>query len=351
MARALPQSRRHVLGCLVLTMGLSAIGLLLSARLEGFAGPDVARHGSPWFAGVAGAHQAPPLRAPHPRVPRVSLGGTAVQEAGSLESRESRPRSMSMKQWIRYVSSIHGISGILSLLGGSIWTTVRLAMGHREASYAEVVVNVVLSTLILATGISRLKTIRNDDVVLKFWVGISIQIFALAQVLEAPLLGWIPHSIFGNWISRIWGVISVYFYVKWLVQIKKWNEAYETKSDKTVARIFHPLMAPAMGSVVVMEVITFINFVEVHFDLVSSCPAAKMLFMDSQLVSLAVNNVAQFTLTLANQKKVSNIKPLFYWLGAFGAVQFALLMWVHMKHLGLAGLNAMTLIPLMCRGV
>merc|ERR1712039_288334 len=104
---------------------------------------------------------------------------------------------------------------------------------------------------------------------------------------------------------------------KWLMQIKKWNEAYETKSDKTVARIFHPLMAPAMGSVVVMEGITFINFVEVHFDLVSNCPAAKMLFMDSQLVSLAANNVAQFTLTLANQRKVSNIKPLFYWLGAF----------------------------------
>ena len=52
-------------------------------------------------------------------------------------------------------------------------------------------------------------------------------------------------------------MLSVYFYVKWLLQIKKWNEAYETKSDKTVARIFHPLMAPAMGSVVVMEVVTF----------------------------------------------------------------------------------------------
>ena len=101
------------------------------------------------------------------------------------------------------------------------------------------------------------RTLRNQDVLLKFWVGISIQIFALCQVLEEPLLGWIPHAIFGNWLSRIWGVLSVYFYVKWLLQIKKWNEAYETKSDKTVARIFHPLMAPAMGSVVVMEVVTF----------------------------------------------------------------------------------------------
>ena len=93
--------------------------------------------------------------------------------------------------------------------------------------------------------------------VLKFWVGISIQIFALCQVLEAPLLGWIPYSIFGNWISRVWGILSVYFYAKWLMQIKKWNEAFETNSDQTVARIFHPLMAPAMGSVVVMEVVTF----------------------------------------------------------------------------------------------
>ena len=33
------------------------------------------------------------------------------------------------------------------------------------------------------------------------------------------------------------------------------------------------------------------------------CAAAQALFLDSQLVSLAVNNVAQFTLTLANQKK------------------------------------------------
>eukprot|EP00414_Alexandrium_minutum_P000073 CAMPEP_0113825700 /NCGR_PEP_ID=MMETSP0328-20130328/3882_1 /TAXON_ID=39455 /ORGANISM="Alexandrium minutum" /LENGTH=215 /DNA_ID=CAMNT_0000793657 /DNA_START=20 /DNA_END=664 /DNA_ORIENTATION=- /assembly_acc=CAM_ASM_000350 len=215
---------------------------------------------------------------------------------------------MTMKQWFRYVTSLHGISGILSVLGGSIWTTVRLAAGSREASYAEVVVNVLLSAVILATGCYRLKTLRNDDVLLKFWVGISIQFFALFQILEAPLLGWIPYSIFGNWISRIWGVISVYFYVKWLVQIKKWNEAYKTKSDKTVARIFHPLMAPAMGSVVVMEVVTFVNFVELHFGLVSRCPAAQQLFMDSQLVSLAVNNVAQFTLTLANQKKVANIK-------------------------------------------
>jgi len=101
------------------------------------------------------------------------------------------------------------------------------------------------------------RTLRNRDVLLKFWVGISIQIFALCQVLEEPLLGWIPHAVFGNWLSRIWGVLSVFFYVKWLLQIKKWNEAYETKSDKTVARIFHPLMAPAMGSVVVMEVVTF----------------------------------------------------------------------------------------------
>ena len=76
-------------------------------------------------------------------------------------------------------------------------------------------------------------------------------------MLEAPLLGWIPYSIFGNWISRLWGILSVYFYVKWLMQIKKWNDAFETKSDQTVARIFHPLMAPAMGSVVVMEVVTF----------------------------------------------------------------------------------------------
>ena len=53
------------------------------------------------------------------------------------------------------------------------------------------------------------------------------------------------------------GILSVYFYAKWLMQIKKWNEAFETNSDQTVARIFHPLMAPAMGSVVVMEVVTF----------------------------------------------------------------------------------------------
>ena len=29
-----------------------------------------------------------------------------------------------------------------------------------------------------------------------------------------------------------------------------------------------------------MEVITFLNFVELHFGAVSACPAAKMLFMD-----------------------------------------------------------------------
>jgi len=256
---------------------------------------------------------------------------------------------MNAKQWARYLTSIHGVSGVVSILGGSIWTTVRLAMGIREASEAEVVVNVLLSALILATGVSRLRALRNDDVVLKFWVGISIQFFALFQILEAPLLGWIPHGVLGNWISRAWGALSVYFYVKWLAQIKRWNDAYKTKSDKTVARIFHPLMAPAMGSVVVMEVITFVNFVEAHFSMVSACPAARSLFMDSQLVSLAVNNVAQFTLTLANQKKVKNITFLFYALGAIGTVQFALLVWVHLSHLGLAGLNAVTLIPLMCR--
>lgn len=258
---------------------------------------------------------------------------------------------MTVKNWMRYLTSIHGISGVISILGGSIWTTVRLAMGNREASYAEVVVNVVLSALILATGCMRLRTIRNDDLVLKFWVGISIQFFALFQILEAPLLGWIPYSFFGNWISRTWGILSVYFFMKWLIQIKKWNEAFETKSDKMVARVFHPLMAPAMGSVVVMEVVTFLNFVELHFDMVSQCSAAKWLFMDSQLVSLAVNNVAQFTLTLANQKKVSTIEPLFYILGAIGTVQFGLLMWVHLARFGLAGLNAFTLIPTMCSAV
>lgn len=246
------------------------------------------------------------------------------------------------------MTSIHGISGVIAVLGGSVWTTVRLAMGHREASYSEVVVNVVLSSVILATGIWRLRTMRNSDVMLKFWVGISIQIFALLQIFEAPLLGWIPYSIFGNWMSRAWGALSVYFYLKWLVQIPKWNDAYETKSDKTVARIFHPLMAPAMGSVVAMEVITFVNFVELHFDIVSHCSAARSLFMDSQLVSLAVNNVAQFTLTLANQKKVSEIKTLFYILGAIGTVQFGLLMWVHLSHLGFSGLNAITLIAKLC---
>lgn len=225
-----------------------------------------------------------------------------------------------------------------------------MAKGVRVASHEEVVFNVVLSALILITGIERLRTLRNRDVLLKFWVGISIQIFALRQVLEEPLLGWIPHAVFGNWLSRIWGVLSVYFYVKWLLQIKKWNEAYETKSDKTVARIFHPLMAPAMGSVVVMEVVTFVNFVELNFNLVSRCAAAQALFLDSQLVSLAVNNVAQFTLTLANQRKVANIGPFFFLLGAIGTVQFGLLMWVHMKHLGLAGLNPVMLVPLLCRG-
>lgn len=190
-----------------------------------------------------------------------------------------------------------------------------MAKGVRVASHEEVVFNVVLSALTLITGIERLRTLRNRDVLLKFWVGISIQIFALCQVLEEPLLGWIPHAVFGNWLSRIWGVLSVYFYVKWLLQIKKWNEAYETKSDKTVARIFHPLMAPAMGSVVVMEVVTFVNFVELNFNLVSRCAAAQALFLDSQLVSLAVNNVALFTLTLANQRKVANIGPFFFYWG------------------------------------
>lgn len=268
--------------------------------------------------------------------------------AGAGQAVAQKARSMTLRQWVRYFLSIHGVSGSISVLAGSVWTTARLAQGVKEASQAEVVVNVVLSALILITGIYRLSFIRNKDLVLKFWVGISIQIFALAQILEAPLLGWIPYPIFGNWISAAWGAISVYFYAKWLVQIKRWNEAYETQSDKMVARIFHPLMAPAMGSVVVMEVITFLNFVVLHFDLVSKFAAPRNLFMDSQLVSLAVNNVAQLTLTLANQKKVANITPLFYALGAFGTVQFGLLMWVHLKDYGIAGLNAMTLIPLMC---
>lgn len=320
--------------------------LAISARLstreqEAFAGCKTAhRSSTPWFTG--GMHQVPLRRAP--RVPCADT--SAAPDAATMPA----ARSMTVKQWIRYMTSIHGVSGALSVMGGSIWTTIRLGMGIREASYSEVVVNVVLSTAILMTGIWRLRKVSNDDILLKFWVGISIQIFALFQVLEAPLLGWIPYSIFGNWISRIWGVLSVYFYIKWLIKIKKWNEAYETKQDKTVARVFHPLMAPAMGSVVVMEVVTFLNFVELHFDLVSTCPAARALFMDSQLVSLAVNNVAQFTLTLANQKKVREIKPLFYWLGAFGTLQFGLLMWVHLSHLGLAGLNAVTLIPTMCQG-
>ena len=194
------------------------------------------------------------------KLPVISRGGSTT-----AEDIPAKPRRMTAKQWMKYLFSIHGLSGVVSVLAGSIWTTVRMAKGIREASHAEVVFNVVLSTLILITGVERLRTLRNQDVLLKFWVGISIQIFALCQVLEEPLLGWIPHAIFGNWLSRIWGVLSVYFYVKWLLQIKKWNEAYETKSDKTVARIFHPLMAPAMGSVVVMEVVTFVNFVELNF--------------------------------------------------------------------------------------
>jgi len=48
--------------------------------------------------------------------------------------------------------------------------------------------------------------------------------------------------------------------------------------------------------------------------------------------------------------KVANIGPLFYLLGTIGTVQFGLLMWVHMKHLGLAGLNPVMLVPLLCRG-
>ena len=48
--------------------------------------------------------------------------------------------------------------------------------------------------------------------------------------------------------------------------------------------------------------------------------------------------------------KVANIGPLFYLLGFIGTVQFGLLMWVHMKHLGLAGLNPVMLVPLLCRG-
>ncbi|OLP92778.1 hypothetical protein AK812_SmicGene25365 [Symbiodinium microadriaticum] len=284
---------------------------------------------------------------PKPASAPIARAGSRVRRAAGAQS---KARKMTPKQWAKYLFSVHGVSGVLSVLAGSIWTTVRLAKGIRQASHAEVVFNVVLSAVILLTGMQRLRTIRNQDVVLKFWVGISIQIFALCQVLEAPLLGWIPYSIFGNWISRLWGILSVYFYVKWLMQIKKWNEAFETNSDQTVARIFHPLMAPAMGSVVVMEVVTFVNFVELNFNLVSRCVAAQALFLDSQLVSLAVNNVAQFTLTLANQKKVANIQTLFYVLGAIGTVQFALLMWVHLKSLGPAALNPLLMIPLVCRG-
>jgi len=318
---------------------LAAWALMAKSRSEAFSAGLAKR--MPWFAGGS-------LQARTELLPRLlsANAGTVTKDGAGAEFKAMR---MSPKQWIRYMTSVHGISGIISVLGGSIWTTVRLAQGVREASHAEVVVNVVLSAIILATGIYRLNSLNNKDVLLKFWVGISIQIFALVQILEAPLLGWIPYSIFGNWTSRIWGAISVYFYVKWLLQIKKWNQAYESKKDKTVARIFHPLMAPAMGSVVAMEVITFLNFVEFNFATVSTCPAAKWLFMDSQLVSLAVNNVAQFTLTLANQKKVKTIEWLFYLLGAFGAVQFGLLMWVHLHHLGWAGLNAVTLIPSLCR--
>mmetsp|Transcript_60875 Transcript_60875/g.145091 ORF Transcript_60875/g.145091 Transcript_60875/m.145091 type:complete len:343 (-) Transcript_60875:38-1066(-) len=333
---------RSVAG-VALFVALSGLCCRLQARLWTFAGQHSVSGLKKNFAGFLPGRSG---RSVHPlsRLPPGTRSNGIVASASS----EERAVRMTTRQWIKYVFSIHGISGILSVLGGSIWTTVRLAMGQRDASQAEVVANVVLSSLILMTGVYRLKDLKNKDVLLKFWVGISIQFFALFQVLEEPLLGWIPHSMFGNWISRIWGILSVYFYVKWLIQIKKWNEAYKTRSDKTVARIFHPLMAPAMGSVVVMEVITFWNFVEAHFGLVAACPAARALFMDSQLVSLAVNNVAQFTLTLANQRRVANIKPLFYWLGAFGTVQFGLLMWVHLKHLGLAGLNAVTLIPLMC---
>eukprot|EP00439_Symbiodinium_sp_Y106_P042939 s3830_g5.t1 len=312
-------------------------------------------------------HPVPERREEWRSIPSFALRGaihgpapvSAMARAGSRLRRAAgasgKARKMTPKQWAKYLFSVHGVSGVLSVLAGSIWTTVRLAKGIRQASHAEVVFNVVLSAVILITGMQRLRicsppTIRNEDVVLKFWVGISIQIFALCQVLEAPLLGWIPYSIFGNWISRVWGILSVYFYAKWLMQIKKWNEAFETNSDQTVARIFHPLMAPAMGSVVVMEVVTFVNFVELNFNLVSRCAAAQALFLDSQLVSLAVNNVAQFTLTLANQKKVANIQTLFYVLGAIGTVQFALLMWVHLKDLGPAALNPLLMIPLVCRG-
>lgn len=58
---------------------------------------------------------------------------------------------------LRYLFSIHGISGMLSVLGGSIWTTVRMAQGVKDASHPEVVFNVVLSALILITGIERLR--------------------------------------------------------------------------------------------------------------------------------------------------------------------------------------------------
>lgn len=342
-----------------LLLHLAVAGLAVLPLLAGLAGREAftssAQDRKPFSAAVRGPlqrrQQRPAWLSGRSRSvvssPKVRCTDATVESSATGQ----RPRQMTLRQWIRYLTSVHGISGAISVLGGSIWTTVRLAMGHRAASQSEVVVNVVLSAIILATGLTRLRKQKNQDVVLKFWVGISIQFFALFQILEAPLLGWIPYSLFGNWISRFWGVASVYFYVKWLLRIKEWNAAYETKSDKTVARIFHPLMGPAMGSVVVMEVVTFINFVELHFNTVSSCPAAQMLFMDSQLVSLAVNNVAQFTLTLANQKKVEQIKPLFYLLGAFGAVQFGLLMWVHLHHLGWSGLNAITLIPSLCSGV
>lgn len=357
MSRGLRAGRKTLL------LHLAIAGLAVLPLLTGLAGREAFTSSAPGRSfqdgmPLSGAVRGPLQRRQHRpawlsgrRRPACSSPKFRCTDTTVESSATGQRRQMTLRQWIRYLTSVHGISGAVSVLGGSIWTTVRLAMGHRAASSSEVVVNVVLSAIILATGLTRLRKQKNQDVVLKFWVGISIQFFALFQILEAPLLGWIPYSLFGNWISRFWGVASVYFYVKWLRRIKEWNDAYETKSDKTVARIFHPLMGPAMGSVVVMEVVTFINFVELHFNTVSSCPAAQMLFMDSQLVSLAVNNVAQFTLTLANQKKVEQIKPLFYWLGAFGAVQFGLLMWVHLHHLGWSGLNAITLIPSLCRGV
>lgn len=354
----MPRVRASNKALLYLCAGLAVLPLLAElAGREAFLGSDQGRF-TQTRNSLPSAVRGPSRRCQHRPAwlsggnrPACSSPRVRCNDATIESSATGQRRQMTLRQWVRYLTSVHGISGAISVLGGSIWTTVRLAMGHRAASPSEIVVNVLLSAVILATGLTRLRKQKNQDVVLKFWVGISIQFFALFQILEAPLLGWIPHSLFGNWISRFWGVASVYFYVKWLRRIKEWNDAYKTGSDKTVARIFHPLMGPAMGSVVVMEIVTFINFVELHFDLVSKCPAAQMLFMDSQLVSLAVNNVAQFTLTLANQKKVEQIKPLFYLLGVFGAIQFGVLMWVHLQHLGWNGLNALTLIPSLCRGV